>query len=162
MVRVVATDADRNRTISYSIEGFRNITKLVGIDKARYLVPGCFYADKLTFEIPSTTVDQRKLFPPAVRLLLLEKWIESFFLGSTSPSGCSYFLCILYLCCCCLTIIMILSIFCVSNFNWKIGPKFSHLLTVRAEGADPTPPLLYSQPGRFFYDSPKIFFHQGG
>ena len=38
VVRVVATDADRNRTISYSIEGFRNITKLVGIDKARYLV----------------------------------------------------------------------------------------------------------------------------
>ena len=26
----------------------------------------------------------------------------------------------------------------------KIGPKFSHLLTVRAEGADPPPP--YGQP----------------
>ena len=57
VVRVVATDADRNRTISYrlalncegnddinfiqtisySIEGLRNITKLVGIDKSRYL-----------------------------------------------------------------------------------------------------------------------------
>ena len=28
----------------------------------------------------------------------------------------------------------------------KIGPKFSHLLTVRAEGADPPPP--YGQPDR--------------
>ena len=37
----------------------------------------------------------------------------------------------------------------------KIGPKFSHLLTVRAEGADPPSPL-YGQPDRkktvFFLD----------
>jgi len=30
----------------------------------------------------------------------------------------------------------------------KIGPKFSHLLTVRAEGADPLPLPPYGQPGR--------------
>ena len=40
----------------------------------------------------------------------------------------------------------------------KIGPKFSHLLTVRAEGADPPSPP-YGQPDRkktvFFYDRPK-------
>ena len=39
---------------------------------------------------------------------------------------------------------------------WKIGPKFSHLLTVRAEGADPPPPSPYGQPDRkktvFFLD----------
>ena len=29
----------------------------------------------------------------------------------------------------------------------KIGPKFSHLLTVKAEGADPPPPP-YGQPDR--------------
>ena len=29
-----------------------------------------------------------------------------------------------------------------SNFNGKNGSKFSHLLTVRAEGADPFPPPL--------------------
>ena len=43
----------------------------------------------------------------------------------------------------------------------KIGPKFSHLLTVRAEGADPPSPHLrrikaYGQPDRkktfFFFD----------
>ena len=34
----------------------------------------------------------------------------------------------------------------------KIGPKFSHLLTVRAEGANPPPPP-YGQPDRkkFFF-----------
>ena len=39
----------------------------------------------------------------------------------------------------------------------KIGPKFSHLLTVRAEGADPSPPLTVSLTVKrhcFFYDSP--------
>ena len=38
----------------------------------------------------------------------------------------------------------------------KIGPKFSHLLTVRAEGADPPHPSPYGQPDRkktvFFLD----------
>ena len=43
----------------------------------------------------------------------------------------------------------------------KIGPKFSHLLTVRAEGADPLPPP-YGQPDRkktvfFLDDFPKPF-----
>ena len=39
----------------------------------------------------------------------------------------------------------------------KIGPKFSHLLTVRAEGADPpfTVSLTVKRPC-FFYDFPKI------
>ena len=44
----------------------------------------------------------------------------------------------------------------------KIGPKFSHLLMVRAKGADPPSPP-YGQPDRkktvFFYDFPK---HQHG
>ena len=39
----------------------------------------------------------------------------------------------------------------------KIGPKFSHLLTVKAEGADPP---HYGQPDRkktvFFYDFPNL------
>ena len=45
----------------------------------------------------------------------------------------------------------------------KIGPKFSHLLTVRAEGADPPPPHLYGQSDRkkaFFFtplDYPENF-----
>ena len=33
----------------------------------------------------------------------------------------------------------------------KIGPKFSHLLTVRAEGADP--PITVRKKNVFFYDS---------
>ena len=33
MVRVVATDPDRNRSISYTLEGDRLVTKLVGIDR---------------------------------------------------------------------------------------------------------------------------------
>ena len=33
MVRVVATDADKNRTISYRLEGSDEVTKLVGIDR---------------------------------------------------------------------------------------------------------------------------------
>ena len=44
------------------------------------------------------------------------------------------------------------------TFQWKNGSKFSHFLTVRAEGADPSPPP-YSPPNRkisvFFYDFPK-------
>ena len=39
-----------------------------------------------------------------------------------------------------------------SKFNEQNGSKFSHLLTVRAQGADPPP---YGQPGRkisAFYD----------
>ena len=40
----------------------------------------------------------------------------------------------------------------------KIGPKFSHLLTVRAEGADPplTVSLTVKRPF-FFDDRPKLF-----
>ena len=42
----------------------------------------------------------------------------------------------------------------------KIGPKFSHLLTVMAEGGEPPsrpPPLMVSLTVKrpFFYDSPK-------
>ena len=37
----------------------------------------------------------------------------------------------------------------------KIGPKFSHLLMVRVEGADPPP---YGQPDLFFDD---FAFYQG-
>ena len=32
-MRVVATDTDRNRSISYTLEGDRLVTKLVGIDR---------------------------------------------------------------------------------------------------------------------------------
>ena len=43
----------------------------------------------------------------------------------------------------------------------KIGPKFSHLLTVRAEGADPPSPPPYGQPDRkntvFFWRLPLAF-----
>ena len=40
----------------------------------------------------------------------------------------------------------------------KIGPKFSHLLTVRAEGADPplTVSLTVKRPFFFFDDFPKF------
>ena len=31
-----------------------------------------------------------------------------------------------------------------SNFNAKNGSKLSHLITARAEGADPSPPLIVS------------------
>ena len=42
----------------------------------------------------------------------------------------------------------------------KIGPKFPHLLTVRAEGAEPTPLMVSLTVKRpfFFDDSPKIVY----
>ena len=149
MVRVVATDADRNRTISYSIEGFRNITKLVGIDKARYLVPGCcyFYAD---FRNSLHNSGSEETFPPSGQIVVAGK-VDREILPWLNFTVRLFILFVHTL--------FVLLLFDNQNdsidfFNWKIGPKFLPLT--------PPPPLPYGQPGRFFYDSPKIFFHQGG
>ena len=44
-----------------------------------------------------------------------------------------------------------------TNFNAKMGKKFSHLLMIRAEGADPLPLTVSLTVKRLFFDDPPKF-----